>query len=109
MSIAPTAYDIASLLARLQTLETTVVSLQETVEQLLSDNAALREMVAKQYALIRNNRRCCLAKIRAEPPRCRRRRPRLQPIPSADAPTDAPHGQSGQRHGTPGHGCRLYQ
>lgn len=45
--------DLAAILQRLHALETTVVSLQDTVAQLRAENTELRETVAQQEASIR--------------------------------------------------------
>ena len=71
--------DFAAILQRLQTLETTLVSLHDTVEQLRADNAELRETVAKQDAIIRKYQAMLFGKkIREEPAhiRCAPRRSR---------------------------------
>lgn len=110
MSVAPviTAHDIAVLLARLQTLEATVVSLRETV-------ATLEETVAKQDALIRKYQTMLFGK------KSEKGAPDPATSPAEEAPTSAippaaetppaptPKRPRGQRRGAPGHGRRLYE
>jgi len=108
----PPLSDLAAILQRLQTLETTVVSLHDTVEQLRANNAELRETVAKQDALLRKYQAMLFGKKSEQGP----------PVaaPSADTPhesTSPPPAESGprdqrprgQRRGAPGHGRRLYE
>ena len=111
----PPSSDLAVILQRLQTLETTVVSLHNTVEQLHAENAELRETVTKQDAIIRKYQAMLFGKKSeqgtpdsASPP------PEAAPVPTPAPPVEtlpspAPPGRRGPRHGASGHGRRLYE
>ena len=110
--------DFAAILQRLQTLETTLVSLHDTVEQLRADNAKLRETVAKQDAIIRKYQAMLFGKKSEKSPPTSVVPPaeaeaEAPPAPATPPPakttSPAPKGQRGQRRGAPGHGRRLYE
>jgi len=112
--------DLAAILQRLQTLETTVVSLEDTVAQLRAENVELRDTVAKQAAIIRKYQAMLFGKKseKGAPDTTPTTESASVPAPTpTDAPTDAPTVQAaprkkrprGQRRGAPGHGRRLYE
>lgn len=99
---SPSAQGLDAILQRLQTLETTVVTLEETV--------------AKQDAIIRKYQAMLFGRKSEQgaPP------PVVSPVedgteaettppPDPIAPSARPRGQRGQRRGTPGHGRRRYE
>ena len=109
------ASDLATILQRLQTLETTVVTLEATVAQLRAENAELRETATKQDAIIRKYQAMLFGKKSEKgtpgpvaPPAEDAHAP-VPPLPAETPTVHAPTGQRGQRRGTPGHGRRLYE
>ncbi len=100
----PTTVDLATVLQRLQTLETTVVSLRETI-------TTLEETVAKQDAIIRKYQAMLFGKKSEQGPPASATAPEkgTATIPPAPETTPAPTRPRGQRHGAPGHGRRLYE
>ena len=100
--------DLATILQRLRTLETTVVSLHATV-------ATLEETVAKQEAIIRKYQTMLFGKKSehgtpaAASPAAEAGAETTTPSPPPDAPAAHTQGQRGQRRGAPGHGRRLYE
>ena len=103
----PDAHSAAALLTRLQTLEATVAGLQ-------TDNAELRETVAKQEALLRKYQAMLFGKKSEKgspilsPPAEDATAPATMP-PSAIQAAPPPKGTRGQRQGARGHGRRLYE
>ena len=111
---SPTS-DLAAILQRLQTLETTVVSLHDTVDQLRAENAEWRETVAKQDAVIRKYQAMLFGK-KSEKDALDSAAPKTEQAPvrppssAPDTPPAvAPTRPRGQRRGAPGHGRRLYE
>jgi transposase len=106
--------DFAAILQRLQTLETTVLTLHDTVEQLRAENAELRETVAKQDAIIRKYQAMLFGTkseqgtpASAAPPAKDAPAPAMPPDETPTTP--APKRPRGQRRGAPGHGRRRYE
>ena len=107
MSIAPSIadHDITALLERLQALEARVATLE-------AENAALRETVAKQEAIIRKYQAMLFGTkseqgAPAVSPSADAREASTPPPTAEPAPRDTR--PRGQRRGAPGHGRRLYE
>lgn len=112
----PPISDLAAIFQRLQTLEATVVSLQDTVARLEADNAVLRDTVAKQEAIIRKYQAMLFGKKSEKgapdtPPTTEAAAGPAPAPPDALTEPAAPREQRprGQRRGAPGHGRRLYE